>query len=218
MMSEMEVGTMVESVPKVFVVDDDEAMCESVQWLLESEGLAAVTFDSAEAFLEAYTPTQPGCLVLDVRMRGMSGLDLHAKLVEEGIAIPVIIITGHGDVPMAVRAVKAGVVDFLEKPVHDQVLLEKIRQALERDAHTRRELEERRVAAEHLASLTPRERQVLELVVAGRANKQVAAQLRIAEKTVEVHRKRVMQKMEVHNVVDLVRAVMTAKGQRKTSA
>ncbi|MCK4341119.1 MAG: response regulator transcription factor [Phycisphaerae bacterium] len=198
---------MTETEPTVFVVDDDAALCEALQWLLESEGLPVKAYDSAEAFLAEYESGQPGCLVLDVRMRGMSGLELQSKLSEQDFAIPVIIITGHGDVPMAVRAVKAGALEFLEKPVHDQVLLEHIRQALVLDARRRRELEKRSAIHTRMKRLTPREHEVMEHVVAGAANKQIAARLGIKEKTVEVHRRRVMQKMGVQNAVDLVRTV-----------
>lgn len=199
---------MTEAEPRVFVVDDDEAMCEALQWLLESEGLPVETYHSAEAFLETYHPRQPGCLVLDVRMRGMSGLDLQAYLAQKELGIPIIIITAHGDVPMAVRAVQGGAVDFLEKPVSDQVLLKRIRHALEIDAQARQELRQRADTAARLETLTPREREVMDLVTAGKASKHIATVLGIAEKTVEVHRKRVMHKMGVHNAVDLVRLVI----------
>ncbi|MEW6249155.1 MAG: response regulator transcription factor [Planctomycetota bacterium] len=199
---------MVTRTPTVFVVDDDQALCESLQWLLESVGLAVRTFPSAEQFLAAYDPADPGCLVLDIRMPGMNGLDLQNRLGGRGITLPVIVITGHGDVPLAVRALRAGAVDFLEKPVHDQLLLQRIRAALERDAATRREQERRSGTAARLAHLTPREREVLELVVAGRANKQIAAELGVTQKTVEVHRKRVMQKMGVRSAVALTRLIL----------
>ena len=196
--------------PTVFVVDDDAAMCESLACLLESQGLRARTFESAEAFLASYRPDQPGCLVLDIRMRGMSGLELQARLAQEEPAVPIIVITGHGDIPMAVRAMKAGAVDFLEKPVNDQVLLQRIRQALERDRLVRQQYQDRHATLTCFARLTPRERDVMKLVVDGKANKQIAAELGVAEKTVEVHRKRIMQKMNVRSAVALVRAVVGA--------
>lgn len=195
---------MVANEPTVFVVDDDPALREALQWLLESEGFAVATYDSAEAFLAGYHPGQPGCLVLDVRMRGMSGLDLQARLVQEPVGLPIIIITGHGDVPMAVRAVKSGAVDFLEKPVSDAALLERVREALRLDAENRRQCARRGHVAARLARLTPRERQVMDRMVAGRANKAIALELGIAEKTVEVHRKRVLEKMGVRTAIELV--------------
>lgn len=194
--------------PTVFVVDDDVAICESLECLLGAEGFRTRTFDSAEAFLAEYDQEQPGCLVLDVRMRGMTGLELHERLTHDGITIPVIILTGHGDIPMAVRATQAGVVDFLEKPVNDQVLLQRVRDALERDAELLRRSLESMDFAERLAQLTPREREVMELVVAGNANKQTAVELGIAEKTVEVHRRRVMRKMGLRGAATLVRMVL----------
>jgi FixJ family two-component response regulator len=186
-------------------------MCESLRCWLESEGLRVEAYTSAESFLAAGHPDWPGCLLLDVRMPGMSGLELQGKLIEQGFIIPVIIITGHGDVPTAVRATKAGAVDFLEKPVSDQVLLRRIRLALELDRRKRRELRRHRQTAAHLATLSPRERQVMEMVVAGRPNKQIATRLGITEKTVEAHRKRVMQKLGARNAAALVRLVLAAR-------
>lgn len=195
--------------PTVFVVDDDEAMCEALTWLLESQGLSVATYNSAEDFLSAYDPARPGCLVVDVRMRGLSGLELQARLVEQGCPLPIIILTGHGDVPMAVRAVKAGAFDFLEKPVDDQRLLERIRAALALDAERRQAALARQLALMRLQTLTAREQQVLDLVVAGKPSKLIAFELGIAEKTVEVHRQRVMQKLEVRGVVELVHLVLS---------
>jgi len=194
--------------PKVFVVDDDDALCDALQELLEAQGLLVEAYNSAESFLAACAPDRPGCLVLDVRMRGMSGIDLQSRLAAEGVAIPVIIITGHGDVPMAVRAVRNGAVDFLEKPVPDQLLLERVRQALALDAQRRCAAVEHGAAAARLRTLTPRQRQVMDHVLAGQANKQIAAAMGISVKTVEVHRKRVMQKMGVHGVVELMRVAL----------
>ncbi len=199
--------------PTVFVVDDDAALCEALQWLLESDGLRVQTHLSAEAFLAACPREQPGCLVLDVRMRGMSGLDLQLRLAEYGITLPVIMLSGHGDIPMAVRAVKAGAVDFLEKPVNAEVLLGRVRRALALDAKRRRERRARAELAARLESLTPRERDVLEMVLAGTPNKEIAAELGIGVKTVEAHRKQVMQKMGVRRAVELARAVMRARGR-----
>jgi two-component system, LuxR family, response regulator FixJ len=202
---------MPNSEPTVYVVDDDTALCEALQCLLESAGLRVQTFNSAEAFLDAVRPEMPGCLVLDIRMHGMGGLELQARLAREEFPLPVIIITGHGDIPMAVRAMKNGVVDFLEKPVNDVVLLERISAALARDRAARQTRAQHAEVAQRLARLTPRERQVLAGVVAGKPSKQIANELGIMEKTIEVHRKHIRHKMGVRCSVDLVRAVMLAR-------
>jgi two-component system, LuxR family, response regulator FixJ len=209
---------MLNSEPTVFVVDDDTAICEAMQCLLESAGLRVQTFDSAEAFLSAVRPEMPGCLVLDIRMPGMGGLELQARLAREEFPLPVVIVTGHGDIPMAVRAMKNGVVDFLEKPVNDGVLLERIRAALERDRNTRQTRAQHADVAQRMARLTPRERQVLAGVVAGKPSKQIASELGIMEKTIEVHRKHIRHKMGVRCSVDLVRAVMNATDSRARPA
>ena len=179
-----------------------------LQWLLESAGLAARTFHSAEEFLGGYPPHHPGCLVLDIRMRGMDGLELQSRLAEHDITLPVIMLTGHGDIAMAVRAVKLGALDFLEKPVHDQLLVQCVRAALELDARRRAQRQQARDIAARLDTLTPREREVMNLVVTGKANKQIAAELQVTEKTIEVHRKRVMQKMGVRSAVALAQLIM----------
>jgi FixJ family two-component response regulator len=197
--------------PVVFVVDDDEAVCESLGCLLRSQGLNVRTFLSAEEFLAQYRPHQPGCLVLDLRMRGMSGLELQARLVRQTLSLPVIIVTGHGDIPMAVRAVRAGVVDFLEKPVSDELLLRRIRLALDIDGRQREQQREQEGFAARLATLTGREREVMELVLVGHANKQIAAKLGVKEKTVEVHRKHLLKKMGVRNAVQLVQVLLVAR-------
>lgn len=196
----------------VFVVDDDVALCESLAWLLETEAIPVRTFNSAESFLAAYRPNMPGCLVLDIRMPGMSGTDLQARLAETGVRIPIIMITGHGDVPTAVRSVKAGAVDFLEKPVDPQVLIERIRAAIASDHARRMEDESVADARARLKTLTRREAEVMECVVAGMPNKQIAATLNISEKTVEVHRKRVLQKMAAKNAVELAGSVLKLRG------
>jgi FixJ family two-component response regulator len=193
--------------PMVFVVDDDPAVCEALQGLLEAEGFRAAVFRSAEAFLAAYRPGPPGCLVLDMRMNGMNGLELQAKLEREQFGIPVIIITGHGNVPAAVRAMKDGAVDFLEKPVDPQLLLQRIRHALAKAQHLRSEQRQRRDFTVRLARLTPRERRVMDLVVAGRSTKEIATELGVTVKTVEAHRRRVFQKMHVTKAVELARLV-----------
>jgi RNA polymerase sigma factor (sigma-70 family) len=193
--------------PAVFVVDDDPAVCEALQGLLEAEGFRAAVFHSAEDFLAGYRPGQPGCLVLDMQMNGMNGLELQAKLEREQLGIPVIIISGHGSIPTAVHAMKTGAIDFLEKPVDPQLLLRRIRHALAKAERLRTEQRRRRDFAARLARLTPRERLVMDLVVVGRPTKEIAAELGVTVKTVEAHRKRVLQKMGVTKAVALARLV-----------
>ena len=195
--------------PTVFVVDDDAAVRESLCWLVESAGLNAESYATAQAFLEAYDPRQPGCLVLDVRMPGLSGLDLQEQLAAQGIMLPVIIITGHGEVPMAVRAMKGGAIDFIEKPFSDQLLLDRAREAIAQDAQNRVEQARRAEVAARLALLTPREREVMEMVVSGKANKQVGASLGISQKTVEAHRAQVMRKTRADSLAKLVQLAGT---------
>lgn len=192
----------------VYVVDDDAAMRKSLRWLVESVGLKVETYSSATEFLDAVKPSMHGCIVLDVRMPGLSGLDLQEQLKKDQVTMPVIIITGHADVPMAVRALKSGAYDFIEKPFNDQVLLERVQKALESGEEERVIEERRRMIDGRIDTLTPRERQVMEMVVNGMANKQVAAELGLSEKTIEVHRKHVMDKMQAGNVADLIRMAM----------
>ena len=194
----------------VFVVDDDEAMRESLTWLIESVGLNVETFSSADEFLKYYYPGRPGCLLLDVRMPGMSGLELQAHLQSQQVTIPVIIITGHGDVPMAVRAMKSGVIDFIEKPFNDEQLLESIRNALSIDDTQRDEQAFKADVASRLAQLTPRESEVMDMVTAGKSNKEIANALGVSAKTVEAHRAKVMEKMEAGSLAELVRLVVTS--------
>jgi FixJ family two-component response regulator len=201
--------------PIVFVVDDDRAMRESLRWLLESVGLTVRTYANAADFLREYEPTQAGCLVLDVRMPGMSGLDLQAELGRRGAGLPTIVVTGHAEVPMAVRAVKAGAVDFIEKPFSDQLLLDRVRQALEIDRLEREVRRRREEARRRLESLTAREREVLTLVAAGKANKEIAAELGLSPKTVEVHRAHVMSKMSVDSLAELIRVAILAGAIRE---
>jgi len=198
--------------PTVFVVDDDPAVREALRFRLRSAGMNVETCGGAQEFLDTYDPAQPGCLVLDVRMPGMSGLDLQKKLLTDGIALPVIVITGHGDIPMAVRAVKSGAVDFITKPFRHQDLLACIKRALEQDSQRRRELDQHNAVAARIASLTPREREVMELVVAGLSTKQIALQFDTTHQAVDAHRGRIMRKMQVDSVAELVRLVMTARG------
>lgn len=192
----------------VFVVDDDPAIRESLRWLIESVGLNVKVFSTAQEFLEGYDPTTPGCLVLDIRMPGMSGLDLQNELATREIQVPIIIITGHAEVPVAVRALKAGAMDFIEKPFSDQLLLDRIRRAIEVDKQSRRVRSEQAEVATRLGQLTPREREVMDLVIAGKANKVIASELGLSPKTVEVHRAHVMKKMQVASLADLVRLGM----------
>lgn len=196
------------SSPTVFVVDDDQAVCKSLRLLLRSAGLATQTMNSAAEFLAAYQPAHPGCLLLDVRMPGMSGLDLQQELNVRGATIPVIFITGHGDVPMAVEAMQHGAFDFLQKPFRDEDLISRIQRALARDASTRAALKDRQDIQERLASLTPREHDVLRLIVQGKPNKVVAHELAVSQRTVEIHRSRVMEKSGASSLAQLVRMVM----------
>ena len=197
--------------PVVFFVDDDDAICQSLRLLIEDIGLVVRTCNSAQQFLSEYDPDQAGCLVLDVRMAGMSGLELQSRLRELGMTIPTIIITGHGDVPMAVEAMKAGALDFIEKPFRDQVLLDSIQRAIESDRRTR---EARKQSAEfesRVGCLTERERQIMDLLMLGKANKVIAYELGISQKTVDFHRSNVLTKLGVGSVVDLVRVAHRAQ-------
>lgn len=199
----------------VFVVDDDADVRKSLRFLFESAGHKAEVFASANEFLAVFDAARPGCLVADVRMPGMSGVDLQAELVRRGCAIPVIFISGQSDVPIAVRAMKAGAADFIEKPYSDQQLLDRVQREIERDAERRREAARRGEAQAFYETLSPREREVMALVVLGKANKQVAAKLDLSQKTIEVHRSAVMRKLHVQNLPDLVRvaALLGLKGQ-----
>lgn len=189
----------------VFVVDDDAPIRESLKNLILSVGLHVDTFASGQDFLKAKRPDIPGCLVLDVRLKGLSGLDLQKRMAEANIDIPIIFMTGHGDIPMTVQAMKAGAVEFLTKPFRDQELLDAINQALERDRKRREERAKVADLHERYDSLTPREREVMGLVVAGLLNKQIAGELGTSETTVKIHRHQVMEKMDADSLADLVR-------------
>jgi len=198
----------------VFVVDDDEGVRNSLRFLLKSVGLQTQTLASAGEFLDTYKHSQPGCLVLDVRMPGMSGLELQQQLNLRGAVIPVIFITGHGDIPMAVEAMQQGAFDFLQKPFRDQDLIDRIQRALERDARNRAALDQHARIRERLDSLTPREREVLTLMTRGKPNKIMAAELGVSQRTVEIHRARVMEKSGAASLAQLVRMVMDLEADR----
>lgn len=194
--------------PTVFVVDDDEDMRNSLKWLIESVNLSVEAFASAEHFLTAYHPDRPGCLLLDIRMPGMGGLRLLEHLRAQGTCLPIIVLTGHGDVPLAVQVLKMGAFDFIEKPAAQQQMLDRIRDALAADQAIRAKLSEQARIASLLAQLTNREYEVLERVVAGQASKVIAAELGISEKTVEKHREHVMRKMEAHSLAELIQMTL----------
>ncbi|MGB5830949.1 MAG: response regulator [Thiohalocapsa sp.] len=198
----------------VFVVDDDQAMRGSLKWLIESVGIRVETFESAQAFLDGYYPGRAGCLLLDVRMPGMTGLELQTYLLRREMRIPVIIITGHGDVSMAVKAMKVGAVDFIEKPFDDEELLISIRNALHYEEKQRDFRARRADIAARLAELTPREYEVMSMVTDGKSNKEIAAALGVSAKTVEVHRARVMDKMRADSLAELVRMALLARGEQ----
>jgi FixJ family two-component response regulator len=189
----------------VLVIDDDPSVRRSLQMLMESVGLSVETFESAQDFLTRKLPDAPSCLVLDVRLPGLSGLDLQLELSRSGRQIPIIFITGHGDIPLTVRAMKAGAVEFLTKPFREQELLDAVMQGLERDRAARSRRAENADLRKHYEQLTPRECEVLGLIVAGMLNKQIAGELGASEATIKIHRARVMQKMGAQSVADLVR-------------
>ncbi|MBI4695167.1 MAG: response regulator transcription factor [Gammaproteobacteria bacterium] len=190
--------------PTVFIVDDDGAVRDSLALLVKSMSLRVETFESARAFLDQYDPARPGCLVLDIRMPLMSGLELQQVLAERGIAIPIIFITGHGDVSMAVHAMRAGAVDFVEKPFKDQDLLDRINQALALDRSRRTAADQLEANRARFDSLTPRELEVMRRIVQGQANKVIAVELGLSERTVEIHRAKVMSKTGAKSLAELV--------------
>jgi FixJ family two-component response regulator len=205
------------SPPFVFVVDDDSSVRSSLKLLIGTVGLEVESFESTDEFLRRNLPDSPSCLVLDVRLRGISGLDFQRELAARNIRIPIIFITGHGDIPMSVRAMKGGAVEFLTKPFRDQDLLDAIRIALERDRINRHEEKELKEIQQRFDSLSLREREVTSMVVSGMLNKQIADALGIAENTVKVHRSRATEKMHAQSLADLVRMIEKLKDRRGQS-
>ncbi len=192
----------------VMVVDDDAGVRNATRTLLKSVGLTSLLYGSAQEFLAGYDPSQPGCVLLDIRMPGMSGLELQQELNVRGATVPVIFMTGHGDIPMAVEAMQHGAFDFLQKPFRDQDLLDRIQKAIVRDEKLRKSLGEHARIRTQLASLTAREREVLDLLVQGKQNKAVAQVLAVSPRTIEIHRARVMEKMNAQSVAELVRMLL----------
>lgn len=192
--------------PTIFVVDDDEAMRDSIHWLLESVSLSARMFSSANDFLSAGDLCQPGCILLDVRMPGMSGMELLEQLKDHGILQPVIIITGHGDVPMAVRALKHGAFDFIQKPFNGQELLDRVNAALKLDRENRQHNKEIEGLRSHFDVLTAREREIMELVVVGDSSKIIGKKLGISSRTVDIHRSNIMKKLKIRSIAELVQS------------
>lgn len=206
---------MPESAPTVFIVDDDEAVRDSLEMLMESVGLHTEVFASAQQFLDSFEQDRSGCLVLDIRMPGMSGLELQSVLNERRAMLPLIFITGHGDVPMAVQAIRGGAHDFIQKPFREQELLDRVQQVLAADLHNRDVLYQKRDILQRLSALTAREREVLELVVAGKANKVIAIDLGLSQRTVEIHRAHVMDKMQTKALAQLVRMMISVEDEAR---
>lgn len=203
---------MTDAVQTVYIVDDDEAVRDALTLLLRSVGQSVAAFESALSFLDYCARNEcRGCLVLDVRMPGMSGLELLQRLKEQACALPVIIITGHGDVPMAVEAMKQGAIDFLQKPFRDQALLDRIQQALAQATAQQRVQRDQDCIKQRLEGLTPREQQVLEGIIDGKANKVIALELSLSQRTVEIHRARIMDKMQAGSLASLVQMVMQVR-------
>lgn len=195
----------------VYVVEDDEAVRDSLELLLKAEGKEVRTFPSAADFLGEYSEEMAGCIVLDIRMPGMDGMELQKKLNSRHSLLPIIFVTGHGDVPMAVDAMKEGAVDFIQKPYREEALLAKIEEALAKDREQRKTLSERQEIVRRIRTLTPRETEIMDRMIAGQANKVIAIELEISQRTVEIHRSRVMHKMGTHSLAHLVRMVLSVK-------
>ena len=194
--------------PCVYIVDDDAAIRAALRRLAEEVGLNCATFSDGNEFLDAYNPGQPGCLVLDVRMPGISGIELHKRLVADDIDLPVILVSGYGDIPMATDALRRGAVDFLEKPVSPQLLLDRVQQALETDSQRRRERAEIDAIQQRVDTLTPREREVVDLAITGLTNKEIAARLGVSPQAIDAHRARALRRMGVNTVPELVRDML----------
>ena len=195
----------------VYVVEDDEAVRDSLQLMLRSAGLNVATYSNANDFLNEWTETMAGCIVLDIRMPGMDGMELQKHLNERHSLLPIIFVTGHGDVPLAVEAMKHGAVEFIQKPYREEDLLDKIQEALKKDAEQRESLNRRQDIVRRIETLTPREREIMDRMIAGQANKVIAIELDISQRTVEIHRSRVMHKMGTHSLAHLVRMVLSVK-------
>jgi len=210
--------TLVSSEPTVFMVDDDEAVRESLRWLVESVGLRVRAYASALKFVDDYRDDAPGCLVLDVRLPGVSGIELQESLLARGIDIPVIFVTGYADVPTAVRALKAGAIDFIEKPFNNQVLLDHIQRCVASDTERRAQRVQQEAIVARYAMLTLRQRRVMDLVASGNSNKMIAKALGISLKTVEAHRARVMEKMKAGSLAELVKRAVTCERARSSES
>lgn len=202
----------------VFIVDDESAVADSIALLLRSVGIRTRVFSSAAAFLDGYDPDQPGCLLLDVRMPRMNGLELQKEITNRGWCLPIIFITGHGDVPMAVEAMRAGATDFLQKPFNDNELIRRVQHALEQDAHDRAEQTQRRSILEQYGNLTAREREVAWMLHDGLANKAIALDLSLSERTVEQHRAQIMRKMQARSLAALVQMLTTIRATLSASS
>ncbi len=201
----------------VYIIEDDDAVRDSLLMMLESIGRKVQAFPNADTFLQAYSQAMAGCIVLDIRMPGMNGMELQRKLNELHSILPIIFVTGHGDVPMAVEAMQQGAVDFVQKPYREQELLDKISQAMDLDAESRSSLQQRQHILERMQGLTPREQDVMRLMVDGKANKVIAIDLDISQRTVEIHRARVMEKLTANSLAHLVRMYLTVESELPTS-